>query len=477
MANLTPYAAGAQNPWNKERVIHFYRRLGYGPRPEQLAPALAADPLVLVESALDGIKNKALPASPVWANYTAEIYEADPDLIGEHRTELFDSIYDEILSDGLRMKLVMFWHNHFVTEVNVYGCNKYLWNYYALLLKHCVGNFKVFVEAIGKCPAMLDYLNGNDNEVGKPNENYARELMELFTMGENNGYTQNDVVEVARALTGYKCNPNICDNVSFNNAKFDKTNKIIFGKVGNWGYDDVHNLIFTERKTQVSRYICGKLYRAFVNKEINTEFVNALADLFITSNWELLPVLKTMFKSAHFFDQQNIASLIKNPTECFLDLVRATGVASANVKDRYSTFRYGAANLGMEIFNPINVAGWPGHQEWINENTLTRRWNYCRDIVNTITNATNREVLRSLALQLAEGNNNDPDLITRALSLHFLGQALDEELHAKALLYFKSDIPANYYDDGSWNLTWAEAPFQVGNLMQFLVKLPEFQLS
>ncbi|MBK8110904.1 MAG: hypothetical protein IPK46_11550 [Saprospiraceae bacterium] len=85
--------------------------------------------------------------------------------------------------------------------------------------------------------------------------------------------------------------------------------------------------------------------------------------------------------------------------------------------------------------------------------------------------------MRSLALQLAEGNNNDPDLITRALTLHFFGQALDEELHAKALLYFKSDIPANYYDDGSWNLTWAEAPFQVGNLMQFLVKLPEFQLS
>ncbi|MBK8110905.1 MAG: DUF1800 family protein [Saprospiraceae bacterium] len=106
--------------------------------------------------------------------------------------------------------------------------------------------------------------------------------------------------------------------------------------------------------------MCGKLYRAFVNKEIDTEFVNALADLFISSNWELLPVLKTMFKSAHFFDQQNIASLIKNPTECFLDLVRATGVESANVKDRYSTFRYGAANLGMEIFNPINVAGWPG---------------------------------------------------------------------------------------------------------------------
>ena len=94
----------------------------------------------------------ALPASPVWANYTVESYANDPDLVGEHRTELFDLMYNEILSDGLRMKLVLFWHNHFVTELSVYYCNKYLWNYYSLLNKHCVGNFRTFVEAIGKSP-------------------------------------------------------------------------------------------------------------------------------------------------------------------------------------------------------------------------------------------------------------------------------------------------------------------------------------
>ncbi len=477
MASLTPYVPTPDQPWNKERVIHFYRRLGFGPRPEQIGPVLAQDPGNWVESTLDGVKNMALPASPVWANYTAETYENDPDLVGEHRTELFDMMYNEMLSDGLRMKLVLFWHNHFVTELAVYYCNKYLWNYYSLLNKHCVGNFRTFVEAIGKSPAMLDYLNGNDNEIGKPNENYARELMELFTMGENNGYTQNDVVEVARALTGYKCNPNICDNVSFNSSKHDKTNKIIFGKVGNWGYDEVHQLIFTERKDQVATFICGKLYRYFVKSEIDNDFVADLASLFIASNWELLPVLKALFKSAHFFDKAVMGAIIKSPVECFMDMIRATGAETEFIKEKYGTIRSACASLGMEIFNPINVAGWPGHEEWINENTLTRRWNYSRDIVNTITNANNREKLRALAISLADGNINDAPYITEALVLHFLGSPLDADLLDKAVLYFKSDIPANYFEDGSWNLNWAEAPFQVGNLLQFLVKLPEFQLS
>ncbi|MBK8699078.1 MAG: DUF1800 domain-containing protein [Saprospiraceae bacterium] len=477
MANLQPYVPNSEKPWDKQRVIHFYRRLGFGPRPEEITAALATDPLTFIEGKLDGIKNKPLPTPPIWANYTAANYEADPDLIGEHRTELFNAIYDEMLADGLRSKLFMFWHNHFVTELNVYNCNKYLWNYYYLLLKHCVGNFKIFVEEMGKCPAMLDYLNGNDNEVGKPNENYARELMELFTMGENNGYTQNYVVEVARALTGWKCNPYTCDNVTFKDTKFDKTNKVIFGKTGNWGYNEVHNLIFTERKAQVAEYICGKLYRHFVQKNIDAEFVEQLATLFIQSNWELLPVLKALFKSEHFYSKEFIGAIIKSPLDCFIDLSRLSGVDPAGLGERYGNYRYGANNLGMEVFNPINVAGWPGHQEWINENTLTRRWSYCRDIVNTLVNATNREQLRTLAINLAAPVQNDPDAITRALCLHFLGAELEDDLHQKAVLYFKGDIPQNYFEDGSWNLSWNEAPFQVGNLLQFLVKLPEFQLS
>ena len=479
MADLSPYMPSAEKPWDRKRVIHFFRRLGMGGAPFQIIQALNANPQIFIENTLTAIKNRALPAPPVWANYTAQDYENanDDDLVFTHRTELHDTIYTDMLMDGLRTKLFLFWHNHFVTELNVYGCNKYLWDYYTLLNKHCLGNFKTFVEEIGKSPAMLVYLNGNQNEAGSPNENYARELMELFTMGENNGYTQQDVVEVARALTGWRCNQYACNDVTFSTGKFDKNNKTIFGKTGNWGYNDVHNLIFTERKNQVAMYICGKIYSNFVYHEPDQEFVVALANIFLANNWELLPVFRAIFQSDHFFSDEIIGSGIKSPLECFIELGRLSGIPPANLKDRFGTFRYGSANLGMELFNPINVAGWPGYHEWINENTLTQRWNYCRDMVNTFTNTTNRETMRALAISLVGQEINNPDLITRKITEHFIGRPISDEHHQSAVLHFKGDIPENYFEDGSWNLNWNEAPFQVGNLLVYLTRLPEFQLN
>lgn len=478
MAGLQPYQQSASKPWNRERVIHLFRRLGFGASPAQLDQALSADPQTYIEAILNGIKSRSLPFQPIWAFYTADDYaqNADPDLLFKHRDELFDSILADMLSNGLRTKLFMFWHNHFVTELQVYNCNKFLWNYYFLLNKHCLGNFKTFVSDIGKSPAMLVYLNGNENENGRPNENYARELMELFTMGENNGYTQDDVVEVARALTGWRCSQYSCNDVTFNSSKFDNKNKTIFGKTGNWGYTDVQTLIFTERKNQVAYYICNKLYTSFIQQVPDAEFVTALANLFIESNWELLPVFKALFKSDHFFNDEFIGAIVKSPMDCFIDLSRMSGISAANMKDRYGTYRYGSANLGMDVFNPINVAGWPGHHDWINENTMTQRWNYCKDIIGTMSNQTNRESLRTLAISLSTPAINDPDYITKQLTLHFIGRSIDDNLHENAVLYLKGDIPENYFIDQSWNLNWNEAPFQIANLLGYLVKLPEFQL-
>lgn len=479
MAGLQPYIPSAAKPWNKQRVIHLLRRLGMGATPALINQGLITVPNTYSDTLLNNIKSSTLPPAPIWAFYSAADYDAlnDDDLKFKHRDELFDSIYTDMLTDGFRTKFFLFWHNHFVTELNVYDCNKYLWSYYTLLNKFCLGNFKQFVSDMGKNPAMLVYLNGNLNEVGKPNENYARELMELFTMGENNGYTQADVVEVARALTGWKCNQYACNDASFSGAKFDNKNKTIFGKTGNWGYSDVINLIFTERQNQVAYHICNKLYTNFVCHTPDVEFVTELSKLFIQSNWELLPVFRAIFKSDHFYNEEFIGAIIKSPIECFIDLARMSGVSQANLVERYSTFRYGASNIGMELFNPINVAGWPGHHEWINENTLTQRWNYCRTIISTLSNEKNRESLRQLAISLVTPSINNPEVITKAITLHFIGKELDATLHDAAVLYLKGDIPENYYEDGTWNLNWNEAPFQIANLLVFLIKLPEFQLS
>lgn len=477
MANINPYIPTSDNPWNKEKVIHLYQRLGMGATPTEIDLALQTDPQIFINNLLDNTKNRPLPAPPIWANYTAADYENTDNLIFEHRTELIYSLYTDMVNDGIRSKLFLFWHNHFVTELGVYNCNKYLWNYYFLLNQFGLGNFKTFVLEMGKSPAMLDYLNGNLNRVGSPNENYARELMELFTMGENNGYTQTDVVEVARALTGWTCNASTCNNVSFNNNRFDKNNKTIFGKTGNWNYNDVHDLIFTERKDQVAVFICEKMYRFFIHKKPDNQFISELALLFQQNNWELLPVFKALFQSEHFFDEKYAGAIIKSPIECFIGMVRAVDITAPNIQSRFNTFRYGAGELGMYIFDPINVAGWPGHEDWINETTLTQRWEFCRQIITTFTNETNRAALRNFAIKVSVPTMNDPDVITKAITLHFLGRDLDEDLHQAALLYFKGDIPENYYEDNTWNLNWNEVPFQVGNLLTFLSKLPEFQLA
>ena len=143
----------------------------------------------------------------------------------------------------------MFWSNHFVIEFRDINQPAYLYQYYALLQTHALGNFKTFISEVGLAPAMLRYLNGFENKKNSPNENYARELYELFSLGEGNGYTQEDITETARALTGYNRSKTNGGIIEFNEKTYDKGSKTIFGQTGNWGYDDVINILFQEKKT------------------------------------------------------------------------------------------------------------------------------------------------------------------------------------------------------------------------------------
>ena len=130
MAGIQPFQPSSDRPWNKQKVIHLYRRLGFGPTPSQIDNAVTMDPQVLIGNIFDGIKSRALPTAPSWANFTAQDYENTDNLKFDHRQEHYYSYLTDMIDDGLRSKIVLFWHNHFVTELNIYDCNKYLWNYY-----------------------------------------------------------------------------------------------------------------------------------------------------------------------------------------------------------------------------------------------------------------------------------------------------------------------------------------------------------
>ena len=234
------------------------------------------------------------------------------------------------------------------------GCNNYLWDYFALIHEQAFANFRTFARLMGQNPAMLAYLNGNQNRVGSPNENYARELMELFTMGESNGYTQNDIVEMARALTGWRSASYACMPAYFDDAYFDNTPKTIFGQTSNFTFNSAHNLIFSVRATQVSQFITGKLYKFFLYQKPDADVHAGLAETFRNSNWELLPVLKQLFKSEHFFEDHFMNAEIKSPLETLLPLWKMAGVVPDQhiPEDWWNAVAYWSYQLGQDIFNP-----------------------------------------------------------------------------------------------------------------------------
>jgi uncharacterized protein (DUF1800 family) len=370
---LDPYVPSTAKPWNARRVAHLYRRIGFGATLEQIQQGLQMTPSDLVDQLLNNASDLGSPDPPIWSGYTSADYNSNPDLIYQHRKELRIRWMNDMLGEGVRAKMALFWHNHFVTGLNTYNCNSYMWGYYSLIHEYAFGNFRIFTREMGKNAAMLEYLNGNRNVAGQPNENYARELMELFTLGESNGYTQADIVDMARALTGWQAASYNCTPPYFDATKHDNNPKTIFGQTGNYTFTTAHNLIFSARADQASSFIAKKIYKNFVYQEANQQVVDGLASTFKSGNWELLPVLKQLFKSEHFFDEEVINARIKNPLEAMVPILKMAGAENLTaVPDNWwDAIFYWAYLLGQELFNPPNVAGWPGHHSWLNESTLT----------------------------------------------------------------------------------------------------------
>ena len=471
--SLDPYVPSEERPWNEERVKHLYRRLQYGAPPQQISEALALNPTDIVDQLITEAVNAPLPPAPEWATWAYSDYD---DFFPQQEEQFIEWIIAwvrEMKNVGLREKLSLFWHNHFVTQIETYICPSQMYSYHTLLRTFALGDFKQFVYEIGKTPAMLVYLNGVENTNEQPNENYARELFELFTLGRDNGYTQEDIEEAARALTGWVGYTDYCTGIDFVPLAHDSGEKTIFGQTGNWNYDDLNELIFSQRGEEVARFICTKIYTYFVHPEANELIIEGLAQTFRDSNWSIEAVLRQLFKSEHFFDDYAIGTLIKSPSDYFLQTVNT---ADFPVNDELmQAITYYTFILGQELFNPIDVAGWPGNRTWIDSTYLTVRWE-TNDGLLYYLYQNSPEVFVTLAIILTQDSNN-PEFITRKIIDYFIPHGLNEEsLYDNATAVFKADVPQNYYDNGQWNLSWETAAAQVALLLQYISRFPEFQL-
>ena len=277
----------------------------------------------------------------------------------------------------LQEKMTLFWHGHFATSYRGIQDSYHMFQQNRLFRSHAVGNVKALSHGIIRDPAMLRYLNNDRNRKRKPNENLARELMELFTLGEGNGYTENDIRQGARALTGYTFHDD--DFIDLGSRPYrrrhDSDPKTILGKTGNFDGDDFVELIFARRAC--SEFLCRKLYRYFVNDgpgepgRQRREFILGLARSLRDNAYQLRPVLKLLFRSAHFYDPSNIGSQIKSPIQLIVQAARSLGAPTRQL----SVLTEAAGLMGQNLFYPPSVKGWEGGRIWINTSTLFVRQN------------------------------------------------------------------------------------------------------
>jgi uncharacterized protein (DUF1800 family) len=261
----------------------------------------------------------------------------------------------------LREKMAFFWHGHFASRnLNVFFQQQLL----DVIRQNALGNFRDLLHEVSKTAAMLNFLNANQNRKDHPNENFAREVMELFTMGRGN-YTENDVKEAARSFTGWGAS--MKGEFVFRKNQHDTGTKTVLGKTGSFDGDQVLDILLDHKQT--ANYITQKIYRFFVNDTIDKQKTDWLADRFYQSNYDISKLMEDIFTSDWFYDEKNIGVRIKSPIELMAGIRRVLPMKLENEDAQLLVQRV----LGQVLFYPPNVAGWPGGKTWIDSSTLMMR--------------------------------------------------------------------------------------------------------
>lgn len=405
-------AAGLETytgPWTYTEAAHLLRRCMVGPTDAEIRQAVTDGMVATVNKLLTPF-TPSLELINDWAGTDAWIRPADANQYTAWQTENFrrrETIvrwWERVIVQSpvsIQERMTLFWHNHFTSELQTVNFPEFMYVQNQLLRSRSLGNFKQFALDVTRDVAMLIYLDGIKNfkrsNRDSINENYARELMELFTCGVtdwngNPNYSQDDVHEAARSLSGWTFTASSQGDTyagltsQFVPFNWDSGNKTLMGQTGAWKDSDVIDIIFAQRGEVVSKYICGKLYRNFVYSVMDQDIVTEMASTMRTGNWEIRPVMLQLLTSAHFYDTTNIGALEKSPVDYMLGMVRQLGIANVPDFDTATSGR-GTTDLvgrcetmGMRLLDPPNVKGWEGGRIWISTTTLTTRQKFGIDV-------------------------------------------------------------------------------------------------
>ena len=435
---------------------------------------------------------------------------------------------------SLQEKMVLFWHNHFVTEYNTVNDSRFMYKQLSLFRQNAFGNFKALVKSVTLDPAMLRYLNGDTNTKAHANENYGRELQELFTIGKGpqvaqgdyTNYTEQDVQAAAKVLTGYsdvgyRSTTSATIDYTFTAANHDTTAKQFSADYGNRviqrtlaaeytkELDDMLDMIFSQVDTdgvnKVARYMCRKFYRWFVYYSIDAtteqNVIIPLANIMSSNNFEVKPVLQALFSSANFYDDVNIGCVIKNPIDFLVGTVRQTGIPLPVMTDptayypAFNDLRSRASTLEMNVLDPPNVAGWAAYYQipdfyelWIGTTTLPTRGSFTDLIFTGVGSGNGKLVFDPIVFATTMGTPADPSLLINDLATQLFPIPLTQT-QKDYLIYSAMGLTVN--GEGSWTDAWTKYWATGGQtptnktavlkmltpLLKFMFRMAEYQLA
>lgn len=440
----SPFKPTKSRPWDFQAVAHLHRRAGFSATRERITIDVKKSPGELVDSLLE-VKDQAFEDQLKIIGRTI-LASREPKNLSAYW------LYRMLFSPRqLLEKTTLFWHGHFATSAAKVTEARLMLSQNEMLRQNAFGSFETMVKAISRDPAMLIYLDSTDNRRTHPNENYSRELMELFCLGLGN-YSEKDIQEIARCFTGWEMTKN---RFRFNDYQHDKGVKKFLGASGNFGGEQAVKIVL--KQPACARFIARKLTHFFVIDEpvVSDEFIEPLAETIRKSNYQIKPVLKQILSSNFFFSHEAIGRKIKSPIEFTIGFLRQTS-ASVSLYELANRLE----ELGQIPFYPPNVKGWIGGRNWINSSTVLSRANSIKQILESEETKWRDGDMSAWIEKLNADSTADK---VDAILENFLCTPVEDSVR-KELVALAETV--NFKDS-----------FECGKLIHAVSLLPEFQLN
>ncbi|MFM7516010.1 MAG: DUF1800 family protein [Pirellula sp.] len=359
----------AQEPWDARRVRHLMRRGGFGAKPSEVQEFVGLGPSKTIDKLLGVQSTQAVENFEQESSQIASAVRGGGSIDSIAAWWLHRMIHSP---SPLVERMTLFWHGHFATGADKVNDVELMVQQNKLLREHALGDFRKLVHGVSKDPAMLLYLDSASNRKSHPNENYARELMELFCLGEGN-YTEQDVQQLARCFTGWEIRRK---TFRFNPYQHDSGLKKLFDREGIESGEEAIDAVLEHRS--MPTFISGKLVRFFVCDEPNPtpEFLEPLAEVFRKSDFKIEPLVRKILSSKLLLSDWSIGKKVRSPIDLMVESMR-----SLQMTTNLDRLAKGLDGIGQALFNPPNVKGWDGGRAWINSSTLIGRSNLLVDLL------------------------------------------------------------------------------------------------